>query len=238
MYDQMYASDMPSTLGQAVRSRLSVRPMLLWAVSLAFVVAVTEDLVVVLAIAAGFAGSEVLDGLVDVPGIDERWAKAALGLVMTVAGGVWLWVELSGATTVETVFPALALATGLWLTLDARADFVQGRRVTELDAVEEMDTGEAMLAMQHIRLVATELQTGPKTVSELATACDLTESRVRTAIDLASEDGTVYPVETDADDPRYALDERKVGFSGVGRLLGGGLRAIVARLARPLFEQG
>ncbi|MFC7058579.1 hypothetical protein [Halovenus salina] len=227
---------MSSPLVQAVRSRLSVRPILLWAVSLAFVVAVTEDLVVVLAIAAGFAGSEALDVLVDVPGIDERWAKAALGLVVTVAGGVWLWVELSGATSVETVFPALALATGLWLTLDARADFVQGRRVTEPDT-DEMEAGEAMLAMQHIRLVATEIQTGPKTVSELATACDLTESRVRTAIDLASEDGTVYPVETDADDPRYALDEQKIGATGVGQLLGGGLWTLVSRLARPLVDQ-
>ncbi|SDJ66934.1 hypothetical protein SAMN05216226_10715 [Halovenus aranensis] len=227
---------MPSALVAAVRNRLSLRTTLLWAVTLAAVVAVTGDPAIVLGIATAMVASEALDVLVDVPGVDERWGKAAFGVVVTLASTVWLWTAASGAP-VDAVLPVLAVATGLWLVLDARADFVRGRRATEPEGVEEMDSGEAMLVMQHIRLVAVELQSGPKTVSELATACDLTESRVREALDLASEDGTIYRVETEADELRYALDEEMLGASGVGRMVGGGLQTFTSRLLRPFSEQ-
>lgn len=227
---------MPSALVTAVRNRLSLRTTLLWAVTLAAVVAITGDAAVVFGIAAAMIVSEALDVFVDVPGVDERWAKAAFGVAVTLASTVWLYTAGSGGP-VDAALPALAVATGLWLVLDARADFVTGRRSTEPEGVEEMDGGEAILIMQHIRLVAVALKSGPKTVSELATACDLTESRVREALDVASEDGTVYRVESEADEPRYALDEELLGASGVGQLLGGGLRSFAGRLVRPLSEQ-
>jgi hypothetical protein len=79
------------------------------------------------------------------------------------------------------------------MLFDTRVDFVQGRRFGDKAHFEGMDTGEAMLVMQHIQLVAKQLEDGPKTVPEIAAACDLTESRVRQAIELAGRDDTIQP---------------------------------------------
>ena len=94
-----------------------------------------------------------------------------------------------------------------------------------------------MLLTQHAHLVGNALREEPKTVSELAAACDLTESRVREAISIAGDGGTIYPVDPGAVDPRYALDEGNMGASGVGRLAAGGARRLFRRLLRPFVDQ-
>jgi hypothetical protein len=134
------------------------------------------------------------------------------------------------------LLPVLAVLGGCWLLLDARADFVQGRRLTGPDEFEDLDGGEAMLVMQHLRLVAEELEDAPKTVPEIAAGCDLTESRVRQALELAGRDDTIYPV-GDEEPRRYALDQQKLGLSGVSRQAAGGVTGILRRLVRPLVDQ-
>jgi predicted transcriptional regulator len=95
-----------------------------------------------------------------------------------------------------------------------------------------MSASEMMLVMNHARLVVKELKQGPKTVPELADACDLTESRVREALDVITDDGMIYPVDGSPSDDveRYALNESKVG--GVAFVRSNGKR-ILRRLMRP-----
>ena len=137
----------------------------------------------------------------------------------------------------------VAVGGGLWLLLDTRADFVQGRRFDRAADPDDLSSREAMLLVQHAALVADRLDEGPKTVPELAAACDLTESRVRDTIEIAGHDGAIYPVDDpgadeDADgEPRYALDDRKMGFSGLGRQAAGGLSGLARRLVRPFVSQ-
>jgi len=60
-----------------------------------------------------------------------------------------------------------------------------------------MSASEVMLVMNHAHLVVEELKQGPKTVTELADACNLTESRIREVLDFGTDDGMIYPVDTD-----------------------------------------
>jgi len=95
-----------------------------------------------------------------------------------------------------------------------------------------MSATEMVLVMNHAHLVVGELKQEPKTVAELADACDLTESRVREAPDVATNDDMVCCVgsEQGDDGERYVLDESKVG--GVAFVRSNSKR-ILRRLARP-----
>jgi len=219
-------------LSAAARRNVSLFEATLTLLFLGVVYAVTDDPAVTLGIFAGFLLVVAFERAQSLPAVDERWLKAALGVFAAACGGAMLWLArpLSG---LDPALPSVFVLCGAWLLLDARADFAQGRRREALDR-DDIGSGEAMLVMQHLRLVADELEDGPKTVPELADACDLTEPRVRQAIEVVRDDGTVYPVDGDADRPRYALDERKVGLSGLGWQAAGGLRGLVRRLLRPL----
>jgi len=109
------------------------------------------------------------------------------------------------------------------------ADFADS---TSSDEPDDMSASEVMLVMNHAHLVVEELKQGPKTVTELADACNLTESRIREVLDFGTDDGMIYPVDTDTSDTtkRYALDESKVG--GLAFVRSNGKR-ILRRLARP-----
>jgi len=228
---------MPSLL-DAVRRRFSVFEIVSWALALGIVYGFTDDPGAVLGIALAFVLTEPMDLLREYPRVDERWVKAGIGAVLAVGAAVWLALELRGPAAMEELFfPVLAVLGGLWIALDARVDFREGRRFEDVENADDLDAGEAMVVMQHARLIGNELQAGPRTVPELAAACDLTESRVREAIEIAGRDGTIYPVEPEADQPRYALDERRMGASGLGLLAAGGLRGLAARLARPVLGQ-
>jgi hypothetical protein len=234
---------MLSSTVRALRQRISPVSAALWLFVLAVVYVFTDNIGFVLAFSAAYLVAEAMDVLRTVPGVDERWSKAALGVCVLVGGGIWAWGELQQASQSRLLLPSLAMVGGGWMLLDARADFVQNRgidaREDGRDALDEMDAGEAMLLMQHTRLVAEQLTEEPKTVGELATTCDLTESRVEEAIDLASRDGTVYRTDDDTADgrPRYSIDERKLGLSGFGRQAAGGLTGLFRRFVRPFGEQ-
>jgi hypothetical protein len=231
---------MPSTITTALRRRISFREVLLYLLILAAVFLFTDSIVTVVGIAFAWlfvAGTNLLR---DTLGVDERLVKVGFAVLWTVASVVWIWFERSILLTdVRNSLPILAVVVGLWLLLDARADFVQNRRRTTPDGFnnKEPDFGDVMLIMIHLRLVADELSSGPKTVSQLASACNITESRVREAIEAVSDDGTIYQVDNTTDEPRYAVDEQKLGASGFGLKATGGITSMVNRVIRPLREQ-
>jgi hypothetical protein len=228
---------MPSII-DTLRQRLSVFSILTWVLTLGVVYALTDNPGLVVGIALAAALTEPMGLLREHPRVDERWVKAGAGALLAVGATVWLALEPGGSAVPEDLlFPVLGVLGGLWLVLDARVDFREGRRFEGVENADDLDAGEAMVVMQHARLIGNELEAGPRTVPELAAACDLTESRVREAIEIAGDDGTIYPVDPEAEQPRYALDERRMGASGLGLLAVGGLRDLAARLARPVLGQ-
>jgi len=148
--------------------------------------------------------------------------KVGLGGFLLAASGVWLYGEFQ-TPPAERMFwvPAVALGGSFWVLFDAWADFAQdrrldGRRFHTSEPDDDLNASDVMLLSQHAHLIANALREEPKTVGELADECDLTGSRVREAINVAGSDETIYPVDRNTDQPRYALDEGKMGASGVG----------------------
>ena len=133
------------------------------------------------------------------PGLDERHFRLALGLIVVAAGGVAYWAQ--GDATVA----AVGVGGGGWLLLDALYTLREGIRSGD-DGGADADSNEVFLSMQVGHLVAEELKDGPKTVSELADACDMTESRVREALDYHEQADTAY-----RDGGQWHLDESKIG---------------------------
>jgi hypothetical protein len=133
------------------------------------------------------------------PGLDERHFRLALGLVAVAAGGVAYWAQ--GDVTVT----AVGFGGGGWLTLDALYSLREGIRSTD-DGMVDADSSEVFLSMQVGHLVAEELKDGPKTVPELADACDMTESRVREALEYHDRADTAY-----SNGDQWHLDESKIG---------------------------
>jgi hypothetical protein len=133
------------------------------------------------------------------PGLDERHFRLALGLVAVAGGGVAYWAQ--GDATVA----AVGVGGGGWLMLDALYSLREGIR-SGGDGMADADSGELFLSMQVGHLVAEELKDGPKTVPELAAACDMTESRVREALDYHEQADTAYK-----DGGQWHLDESKIG---------------------------
>ncbi|AQL43842.1 hypothetical protein BV210_14515 [Halorientalis sp. IM1011] len=161
----------------------------------------------------------------EIPRIDERHARLALGGILLVVGGFVAW------RGTDTGVAAGAALVGGWLVLDALYSLRAGIRLDDA-AEEDPPTSEMMLSMQVGNIVAEELKDGPKTVPELAGATDMTESRVRDALDYHERAGTAYRVSDHADGDRevWALDESAVGPWAFVR---DNTWRIVARLARP-----
>lgn len=175
----------------------------------------------------------------DIPGVDERHVRLLLGLVVLGVGGFVTWRGTDVGVAVG------AAVVGGWIALDAVYSLRAGIRTSGPD--DEPTASEGMLSMQVGNLVAEELRDGPKTVPELADACDMTESRVRDALDLHERAGTAYrvsdrreaterangtdgPVSDDEEREVWALDESKVGPWAFVR---DNTRRTVARIARP-----
>jgi len=222
---------MESPLARTVRERLTVRHVLPMVAFLALVYGFTRAVETTVAIAFGFALVETIQILRETPSIDDRWVGIGNGVFITVVSLAWLAYELTVASNTggPAWFPGLTALIGVWFLFDARRDFAEGR---DSYSDEEMDASEMMLVMNHAHLVAEALKQGPKTIPELADACDLTESRVREALEVGTDDGMIYRVNSGStrDTERYALDESKVG--GIAFVRSNGKR-IVRRLARP-----
>jgi hypothetical protein len=133
------------------------------------------------------------------PGLDERHFRLVLGLVAAAAGGVAYWAQ--GDATVA----AVGVGGGSWLVLDAFHSLREGLLSGD-DEMAEVDSSEVFLSMQVGHLVAEELKHGPKTVPELADACDMTESRVREALDYHEQANTAY-----REGGQWHLEESKIG---------------------------
>jgi DNA-binding IclR family transcriptional regulator len=84
--------------------------------------------------------------------------------------------------------------------------------------------------MHHAHLVGQELEAGPRTVPELAAACDLTESRVEEALSHMEEGDVVAPR-----GERYVLLEENTGLLAFLRTVVAGL---VGRVTRPFGGLG
>jgi hypothetical protein len=153
-----------------------------------------------------------------VPGADARHFRLLFGLVAVAAGAIAYWLQSDLGVAVG------GLAVGGWLTLDALYSLRAGIRPSH-DEMEEQGFGETLLLMQVGNLVADELKDGPRTVPELAAACDMTESRVREALKFHERAGTAY-----REGDRWVLDDSNVGLWAFVRDNG---RRIVSRLLRP-----
>ena len=225
-----------------VRQRVDAMSALKWALLLGVIYGVTQNLSLILGLLTGVVVIETVDILELHPGVDERWVKVGLGGFLLVVSGVWLWSSLQEPPSISHWLPVVAIAGSVWVLLDARADFVQGRqldgrRFHTPEPDDDLSASEVMLLTQHAHLVGKALREEPKTVAELAVACDLTESRVREAIQIVGDGGTIYSVDSALDDPRYALDEGNMGASGVGRLAVGVATSFGRRLLRPFVDQ-
>ncbi|MFC7164907.1 hypothetical protein [Halospeciosus flavus] len=222
---------MDASISRTAREQLTGRHLLSLVAFLALVYGVTQDIGMVVAIALSLAFVETVSILREAPTVDSRWVGVGLGTFITIASLAWLAWELTAAagTGGPAWFPALTGIIGVWFLFDARKDFADG---TDSYAPDDMDASEMMLVMNHAHLVVEELKQDPKTVPELADACDLTESRVREALEVATDDGMVYAVDGGSSDDidRYALDESKVGSIAFVRSNG---KRIMRRLARP-----
>lgn len=151
-------------------------------------------------------------------GLDERHFRLALGLVAVAAGGVAFWAQG------DTAVAAVGVGGGGWLLLDALYSLREGIRSSD-DGMADADSSEVFLSMQVGHLVAEELKDGPKTVSELADVCDMTESRVREALDYHEQADTAY-----SDGGQWHLDESNTGAWAFVR---DNTRRALARIFRP-----
>ena len=238
---------MPSTAVARLTQRVSLRAILWYVLVAAGVILVTGNLALVAGLASAFFVIETRRFLIETPGVDDRWVTVGLAVVLLAVSLVWLAAELRQPAALRTLWaPVAAIIGGLWLLLDARVDLVSDQSRGSSDPVDDLDSGVFLLRMLRVNRIADTLESGPKTVPEIAAASDLTESQVRAAIEFAGDDGPIVRVDDDATEPesptdladgvpRYALDTRQLGVSGVGRMVAGGLVRVLRRLARPLL---
>lgn len=134
----------------------------------------------------------------------------AYAVISGSSGAVWL--------------PAILAVFEVWSFVDTVADFRHGRR-NHAGRSDELSSAEVMLLMNHGHLVANALEEGPRTVDELTAECDLTESRVRDALDQMERSGVVSH-----NSDQYVLHEENVGpVAFVRNTITGAFR----RLGRP-----
>jgi len=257
---------MPSTVVARLAQRVSLRAVLWYVLVAGGVIVVTGNLVLVVGLASAFLVSETRQILKATPSVDDRWVTVGLGVILLAVSLAWLLAELRQPAALRTLWaPVAAILGSLWLLLDARVDLVYDQQRGSSDPVDELDSGVFLLRMLRVNRIADTLESGPKTVPEIAAASELTESQVRAAIELAGDDGPIVRVDDPpadlADDPpidsatdqpadsatndepvtagdelpRYSLDTCQLGVSGVCRMAAGGLVRFLRRLARPLL---
>lgn len=172
------------------------------------------------------AGIGVLLFLNGVPGIDGRYVKAGIGGLVLLESIVMGYLVVTGRNGPVGGILLLALIGG-WIVLDARYDFRHGTKsASQISPQEDISAAEGMLLMNHAHLITEELKNGPRTVPELADACDMTESRVRNALDMAKQAGTIHQR-----GERYILDESQQSRIGAIQKIA---MDLIRRIARPL----
>lgn len=161
--------------------------------------------------------------------VDERYRSAVMGLVLV---GLGVGTVTSGGSW---LVGAAGVAFGTWFALDAAAAARSGRSFADAtcDPDEEPSSSEVMFEMQMLNLVTQELREGPKTPTELASACDLTESRTHDALDRLESMGNAYPLGEDASQRRWTLDESEFGVIAFVR---GIATTVLSRVLLPVRE--
>mgnify|MGYP000008085550 FL=1 len=237
---------MPSTLIARATQRVSLRMLLVYLLVAGGVIAFTGNVALVAGLATAFFITETRQILKNAPGIDDRWVTVGLAVVVLAVSLVWLIAEFRQPAALRTLWaPVVAVIGGLWLLLDARVDLVYNQPRGSSDSVDNLDAGVFLLRMLRVNRIADTLESGPKTVPEIAAASDLTEPQVQAAIELAGDDGPIVRIDdatepessTDLSDdaPRYALDTHQLGATALVRLAVGGLANLLRRLARPVL---
>jgi hypothetical protein len=190
---------------------------------LAFVVDISRDTLVGVAVALVLAEAVTL--FQNTPEIDQRYVNAGIGLVVVAGSLVLGYVALSGGSGALRL-PPILLVFGILVLIDAATDFYYGREPTTPEPDDDLSSADVMLLTTHAHLVASELEEGPRTAAELATACDLTESRVEQTLEYLVESGVVSP-----DGDRYVLHEDQTGLGAFVRMIVAG---VVDRALRPV----
>lgn len=133
-----------------------------------------RSLAPVLILSAGMLTYSAMDEAYDLPD-GTNWLGYGLGLV---AVGVFLTLSYT------TWIGGVAVLAGLWFVLDGAVTIRYGSARTPHEFVSGAES-EAMLRMQILHTVHRTLRESdqPRTPAELAEACDLTESRVRSALE-------------------------------------------------------
>lgn len=213
-----------SALRRTARSQFTLRHLTGIAVVVGFFALVLDlPRSTLVAFAVALALSEAVTLLRNTPEIDQRYVKAGIGAFVTVGSLGLGYLVLTGASGAPWL-PALTLLAGVWFLVDAVSDVRRGRR-PGVGADDDLSSAEVMLLMSHGHLVATELEDGPRTVPELAEACDLTESRVEDALTHLERSDVVA-----RRGDRYALRPENLGAVAFARTT---VSSIYRRLVRP-----
>jgi hypothetical protein len=230
---------MISALLRTARERVTLKYVLSYVVPIALLYGITRNEGLLLGLCLAFGVIKGADLLRETPGIDSRWVDVGVGAFITLGSLAWFVYEYTVVpdTGGPVWFPLLTALVGIWFLLDSRRDLIEGRRRDPSGdgSRDDMTTSEAMVVLSHTHLVVEALRSGPKTVSDLADSCDLTESRVQEALDVATDDDTIYRVDSEASDGSecYALDESKVGSAALVRV---NMTRAVRRLLRPFHR--
>src|SRR6056297_954569 len=135
---------MLAALTRTARERMTLRHLLGYLAAIALVYGFTRDLSMILGIGTAFAISEAMALVRETPGIDGRWAGVGTGLFVTGLSLVWFAYEYAvPAADGPLWFPLLTAGAGVWFLLDARRDFVEGRRRDGTQPADEMTSSEA-----------------------------------------------------------------------------------------------
>lgn len=206
---------------QTLRDRLTLRRVLTAAVVFAItVLAFGSELDVAVGVGVAIVWTELLRTMRETPGVDARHVKLSVGVLAVIGSGVLVALGTVESTSAVALTAGTTVA-GCWLILDAVADIRRGTVPQRHDDGSSLKIGfQSYVA----KLIVDELEQGPKNVTELAEACDLTESRVRDGIELLEDSGVVV-----SRGAGYELDGSHVG----GRAF---LRLNLSRLGRRLFR--
>lgn len=217
---------MRNALLRTARQQLTARHLLGIAVFLGFfaiVLDVSREMLIGLIVA--IVVGEIATVFQDTPEIDQRYVKGGIGVVV-VGGSLVMAYSITTGDSGAAWFPILTLLGGFWIFADVYADFRHGRGA-DAGQSDDLSSADVMLLSNHGHLVSNALKEAPRTVEQLATDCDLTESRVREALDHMERSGVVSH-----DGDQYVLREENVGLWAFVRNI---VTGMIRRLARPFW---
>ncbi|MDY6775689.1 MAG: hypothetical protein SV253_06385 [Halobacteria archaeon] len=157
---------------------------------------------------------------------DRRYVKVAVGVGVVTASLGMGYISFSGDSG-ELWLPAVLLVFGVWILLDGLADFYdRSSPGSRHDEMEDLSSTDLFLLMSHSHLIADKLRDRPQDIESLSKECELTESRVKEAIEYLVDSGVVH-----REEEKYVLDETETGLVAFVRKT---LIGFVRRAIRPV----